>query len=1125
MEVAVLGPVEVTLQGAPVDLGTPKQRALVAALALSEGRPVSVDGIVDLLWGDHPPGGVTATLQAYVSGLRRVLEPDRPRRAPATVLVTVAPGYALRMPGECVDAARFERTVTAQHLRLQPLGRREDGALTAGELEDASARLDRALAAWRGTPYAELGDADAAVAERARLEELRAVALEDRAQARLALGLHATVAGELEALTTAYPLRERLWALRALALTRAGRQAEALDVLRRLREVLDDELGLEPSAELRELQTAVLRQDPALDWVAPPPGRLPPAAQPSVGPAPAAAGPAESPEPPEPREPPEQVAPWPMVGRDRELARLLGALADAEVGTPSYAALTGEPGIGKSRLAAELVARARARGVRVLVGRCTQDDGAPPLWPWASVLAPLGGDVVGDRPDTDEGGQFRAWERITRAVRDASREEPLLVVLDDLHWADASTLRVLRLLAETAEDERLLVLATWRDHPRPAGALADVVETLARRHAVRLELRGLEAESAARVVGSLARTTVTEDQARDLRERTDGNPFFLVEFARLAGERTDLDTLLAGEDPPTAVSEVLGRRLARLPEETVAALRTAAVIGRQFESRTLARAARIDEDDLLDVVEPAQVAGLVREDGVDRWWFAHALVRDTLLTGTSATRRARTHARVAEVLGGTPGRETEVARHWLGAGPAYADRAWRAALAAAEVARRLHAHDEAGELLTRALEAQREDPAATARDRYDLLLTLIEAWRWAAQLPALVRAVEDAIEVGTELHDPEAVARAAIATSQGVLWRSAGPGEVNDTVVGALRSSLERLPGEDSELRCRTMLALANELFNEVSFEERQALVEEALAMAGRLGEPALRLDAHQIAFVALWVPQTAEARLVHATEAMELARSTGDDRAFVVSATLRAAVLSELGRPHEMRAAAQPARAEAARLRILFGELVLDGLELPWDAMAGRFEECDRALDRIRAVGRRIAHSNAEETLVGSLISLRLWQGRPLEMVPALEQFDATPYPFAASVAVFLWRAGEHDRARAYYAEHGAPLAHDTEISMLAWCHAAELALHLGDAELGGGAYPRLAPFAGMTCCAGSALANGPVDAYLAMAAAATGETGIATRHADAASALAERWEIPVFAAWFTELRQRHAF
>ena len=136
-------------------------------------------------------------------------------------------------------------------------------------LTEAVAGLDEALALWRGTPYGELEDAPQAVAERARLEELRLVALEHRMLADLALGHHGTVAAELEALTAAHPLRERLWHLQALALARSGRQADALDVLSRVRTVLADELGLEPGAELRDLQSAVLRQDPALDWVAP----------------------------------------------------------------------------------------------------------------------------------------------------------------------------------------------------------------------------------------------------------------------------------------------------------------------------------------------------------------------------------------------------------------------------------------------------------------------------------------------------------------------------------------------------------------------------------------------------------------------------------------------------------------------------------------------------------------------------------------------------------------------------------------------------------------------------------------------------------------------------------------
>ena len=1120
VEVGVLGPVEVRLNGDPVELGTPKQRALVSALALSRGWPVSVDAIVDLLWEEHAPPGVTATLQAYVSQLRRVLEPERQRRAPATVLVTVAPGYALRVPDAAVDAQRFEQVVGTEHRRLSPLGLRGRTSLTAAELTDACTLLDEALGLWRGTPYAELGDADAAVAERARLDELRTVALEDRATAQLALGQHATVVAELEALTKVYPLRERLWALRALALTRSGRQADALDVLRQLREVLDQELGLEPSAELRDLQTAVLRQDPGLDWLPPEAGPTSPAADAAVGHAMGAGGTRPLPEP---------VAPWPLAGRDEDLAALDRALAVAEAGTPAYAVLTGEPGIGKTRLAAEVALRARDRGARVLVGRCSQDDGAPPLWPWVAVLAGVGTDAQGEGPvedHEDEGAQFRAWERITRAIRDAAREQTTVVVLDDLHWADPSTLRVLRLLVETAEataGERLLVVATWRRHPEPTGVLADVAESLARRHAVRVELTGLPTDAVAELLHRVSEAPVSGELAELLRDRTEGNPFFLVEFARLAGERADLGELAA--TMPTAVNDVLARRLARLPDDTVKALRTAAIIGRQFDTPTLALATGIDEDDLLDVVEPAQAAGLVREDGVDRFLFSHALVRDTLRVGMSSSRRARAHARVAGVLAEVGGRETEVARHWLESGPAHAAQAWRSAVAAAELARRLHAYDEAVELLEGALDSQESDSAATARECYDVLMATIEAARWAAQLPTLVRAVERGIAVGKELRDPQAVARAAIATSQGVLWRSAPPGEVNATVVAALRGSLERLPAGDSELRCRTMLALANELYNEVSFQERRALVDEALAMARRLGDPALRMDACQLAFVSLWVPSTAAERLEQALEAMALARETGNDRAFVVSATLRAVVLSELGRPDEMREAAELARGEAARLRIVFGEMVLDGLELPWLAMAGRFEQCDRMLDRIRAVGRQIAHSNADETVAGSLISLRLWQGRPGEMVPTLEAFDTTPYPFAASVAVFLWRAGEHDRARAYHAAHGAPLEHETEISLLAWCHAAELALHLGVAGLAGAAYERLVGYAGLTCCAGSALASGPVDAYLAMAAAATGENAIAARHADAATALALKWDIPVFAQWFADLRGRHSF
>ncbi|WP_395692619.1 BTAD domain-containing putative transcriptional regulator [Nocardioides sp.] len=1123
MEVSVLGPVEVELGGVTADLGTPKQRALVAALALSRGWPVSVDAIVDLLWGDAPPPGVTATLQAYVSQLRRVLEPDRQRRAPATVLVTVAPGYALRVPDEGVDVHRFESAVTSVHRRLQSVGL-GPVPLDAGELGEVLGALDAALGLWRGMPYAELGDADAAVAERARLEELRVVALEDRAVAGLALGHHGTVAAELEALTSAHPLRERLWALRALALTRSGRQADALDVLRQVREVLDEELGLEPSAELRDLQTAVLRQDPALEWVPPQaaaPGRA------ASAPAPAAP-PDAPPDTPPDRAGREQVAPWPMVGRDAELEALLEVVGAAEAGQPSYAVLTGDPGIGKSRLVAELVLRARRRGLRVLVGRCSQDEGAPPLWPWRTVLDELGVTVVEDHGDaapvTDgEGGQFRAWERIADAVRGATLEQPTVLVVDDLHWADPSTLRVLRLLAETTDHARLLVVLTWRSHPEPSGALADLAGTLARRHALRLELAGLPAAEVAAVFEGVTHRHLEADQAAALHDRTEGNPFFLVELARLAGERGTPGA--QGEELPTAVTEVVNQRLLRMPEPTIAALRTAAVIGREFDMPTLAMVTGIDEDDLLDVVEPAQAAGLVREDGIDRFLFSHALVRDTLRVGMSASRRARAHARVAEALTGVAGRETEVAWHWQGAGPSYADRAWRAAVEAAAVARHLYAYDEAAQLLEAALVALESDGRSTGRDRYDVLMSLVEAYRWAAQLPDLVATVEQAIGVGQQLGDPEAVARAAIATTEQVLWRSGPPGSVNEEVVGALRTSLDRLPPADSDLRCRTMLALANELYDTVSWEERRALCDEGLAMARRLGDPLLLLQACLVGFVALWTAETVLDRLELVREALDLARSTGSGRSHVVSATLHAVVLSELGRTEEMWPAIAEARAAARELRIPFGEVVLCGLEIPWHAMAGRFDECDRLLAELREFGERLSHNNAEESAAASMLAMRLWQGRSGEMVPVLEMFDETAYPFAASIAVYLWRAGEPDRARAVYAERGAPLDHANDISMLAWAHAAELALYLGEPTVAAGAYERLAPLAGHNTCAGSSLALGPVDAYLALAAAAVGEREVAARHAEDALALADAWDVPLVAAWLRDLRATYGF
>jgi DNA-binding SARP family transcriptional activator len=1109
VRIAVLGETEAWLaDGRPVTLGTRKQRAIVAALAMSQGRPVSYDALVDLLWRDAPPDGLPGTLHVYIAGLRRTLEPDRAPRTPATVLVSVGGGYALRVPVDEVDAGAFERAVTAAHRSLAAPGLLDSPALGAEGLADVATSVDEALGRWRGPAYADLDDHASVVAERARLEELRSVALEDRAVIGLALGEHGRVAGELESLVAAYPLRERLWGLRALALTRAGRQADALDALARLREVLDEELGLEPSAELRDLQTAILRQDPRVSWSAP--DRT------------------AAPRPSRPARAPQVVAPvlppWPLVGRSEQLSALIGALRTAASGSPTYAALTGDPGIGKSRLCAELATRAVAEGALVLLGRCSQDDGAPPLWPWQQVLRGLGHQLEVE-PGDDEGAEFRTWESVVDRVVAAAQDQTLVVVLDDLHWADPPTLRVLRLLTSTVQSGRLLVLATWRSHPEPTGALADAVEALARQHALRLELGGLGPEQAAEVVAAVTEATPNLGQAAVLAARTDGNPFFLVEYARLARDGGDLDALMREADPPTAVNDVLLRRIAMLPDAAVGVLRWAGVIGRSFDLDVLAGAAGLDEDEVLDGLDPALAAGLVREDGIGRYLFGHALVRDAIYGSVGTTRRARAHARVAEALEGSADRESEIARHWLAAGPAYAGRTWRAAAAAAAAARRIHAYERSAEMLGVALEAAAKDPAHTPRDRYDLLMELADAHRWRGDWTPLLATIEAAIGLADELDDVELLARAASAMTFGALWQSAGHGEVHGRVVDALRRCLDRLPDEDDPLRCRAVLSLANELYYGASNDERTALVEEGLAMGARLGDDELVMYGSLVGFVTLWAPDTVRHRLALAEQAAEIAAEIGNERAFTIATTLTAVAHGELGDVVAMWECSARARTWAERLRLPYGLLVVETLELPWLALAGRFDDAERRLAAVETLAEQMELFQKDEALAGALLSLRLWQGRGAEVLPLMMALQGGPLPVTTLICLYLLRTGQREEAAAYLQEHDVDLSEVNWFSLLNWVAAAEAGLGVGDAELAATAYDLLAPYAGQMACGGSGTHLGPIDAFLAMASCAVGEGARATEHAERATKLMEEWQIPLAAQWWRDQRDHYGF
>src|SRR4051812_19947169 len=374
MRYRVLGPLVVSgTDGRPVDVGGAKPRALLTLLLADANRVVGVDRIVATLWGDDPPPTVTGTLQAYVSHLRRVLELDRgPREAPA-VLLTRAPGYLLRADGGDLDSLRFPE-----------LGDGAERAISGGDPARGVGLLDRALKLWRGEPLAELGEAPSAATDRLRLVELHVRARERRCDALLALGRADAAVTELQDLVAGNPLRERLWARLVTALYAAHRQADALEALRRCTELLRDELGIDPGPELRDLEQAVLRQDPRLTQRVPRPKLTVP---PPPPPAPTAAPDAEA-----------------IVGRVQERDRLRAVAEQVAARRPAVVVIEGEAGIGKTRLAEAVADFGRGSGWTVAWARCADDAGAPPLWPWTQALEQLGQEQLTLVSEDEAGG-------------------------------------------------------------------------------------------------------------------------------------------------------------------------------------------------------------------------------------------------------------------------------------------------------------------------------------------------------------------------------------------------------------------------------------------------------------------------------------------------------------------------------------------------------------------------------------------------------------------------------------------------------------------------------------------------------------------------------------------------
>lgn len=908
----VLGPLELRLGDTePVTLGGLRQRAVLAILTLQANEVVSTERLVDALWGEHPPTRALHTVHVFVSRLRRVLG------ARADRLRTRQPGYVLELqtdadPDACeLDVHRCERLCLAA-----------EAARHRGELQTAAALLDRARSQWRGSPLAEFTYYDFAQDAIRTFESLRVRCREELIDVQLALGHHGQVTSEAESLVREEPLRERPHGQRMLALYRCGRHAEALDAYRHACR----ELGSGPSDSLRRLQDAIVSQDPGLNA----PSGFPEVVltrRPAPSPTPRAAPgrePAQVPgergvhgrtaRPPVPLPPAlRSRADAPLYGRGGQLERLAGWWQH-DAGGVRLCVLSGDAGIGKTRLAAALARTAHAAGVTVLYGRC--DDGGPPYQPLVETVRQLvkyrppitvgaSPDALTELarlvPDLQPAGEpagapandpalrrHLLFDSVARLFADAARDCDVLLVIDDLHLADDPTAALLGHLLRTDVPGRLGVIGIHREAElSPARDIAAVLDAARRELPYEhVALGALDFDSVNSLVDAAVAEGATPEFVRAIHDRTGGNPLFLEEVlnsiagsGRSGGRRVDpQDLVRAGV--PQGVQVVLARRLKRLGEDVTETLADAAIIGPEFRLDVLE--ALMEGVDPLAPIERALQAGLIVERGnAGRLAFAHAIVHDAIYHLRTARRRARIHLRLATLLQQEPrlgASAAEVARHWTAAEqPAPAV---KALLAAARDATAVSAHAEARRYYHRCLALW---PRASGQPD--------EALRSAGvagePTPASVR--EILLEAGPRVHRLRRILdQAAAATGEclGQVLEEAAeasrwagePGAAADFIGLAMAvSELEHAPGDAR--RARLQERLGRYLWEAGNWDASAAAYEAALRVLEALPPSidAARALAGQAAL--LMLRERYAASFATAEEALRVARAAGARR------------------------------------------------------------------------------------------------------------------------------------------------------------------------------------------------------------------------------------------------------
>jgi tetratricopeptide (TPR) repeat protein len=605
-----------------------------------------------------------------------------------------------------------------------------------------------------------------------------------------------------------------------------------------------------------------------------------------------------------------------FVGRERELGELLRGLEDAVAGRGRLFLIAGEPGIGKSRLADEVAAQARASGNVVLSGRCWEAGGAPAYWPWVqsirayvrgtepeelrSQLGSAAHDLTQLLPELrdlaidafespaldPDAARFRLFDSVATFLSKAAEERPLVFVLEDVHAADTPSLLLLEFLTRSLPEMRALVLVTYRDvevtkdHP-----LAGTLVELARSPVVRrVELRGLDSVEVRRLIEATTGVAPSEPLVNAVFHETEGNPLFAGEIVRLLASEGRLSSDLTGslKPIPKGIRDVIGRRIGHLSERCGHVLGIASVLGREFTLDVLGELSERDPDELLGILDEASGAGLVTDTpgtlGGIR--FSHSLIRDTLYEELSTAHRVRLHRRAGQVLerlrGDNPDHLAELAHHYFAASPmGEADKAIDYARRAADAAQAGLAFEEAARLYRMALQAMMIGESADDRLRIDILLALGDALNRAGDAESARKEFLEAAGIARRRDDTEGLARAALGYGGRFSWTALRGDRL---FVPLLEEALDALGEEQTPLRVMTLARLAaGPLRDDPDPNRRWAMSEHAVAMARALEDPATLAYALEARIGSIMGPHLLAEMLALTDEVQTLAIETGD--------------------------------------------------------------------------------------------------------------------------------------------------------------------------------------------------------------------------------------------------------